>query len=80
LGAEQIPGRTAWITILLAILTVAVVALGYPTVRCLAQASYLPPMTSTPPPLMAGEPVERSGRDRRSTGMPRHTHPPGLFE
>ncbi|AGZ44060.1 potassium-tellurite ethidium and proflavin transporter [Actinoplanes friuliensis] len=52
LGAEPVPGRTAWIAVLLGVLTVAVVALSIPTVRRLAQGSYLP---ST-----AREPAQRS--------------------
>lgn len=50
LSAEQVPGRTAWITVLLAVLTLAIAALGIRTVRRLARASFLPPVTITPTP------------------------------
>ncbi|GAA3938556.1 hypothetical protein [Actinoplanes auranticolor] len=49
LAAEQAPGRTAWITVLLAVLTLAIAALGILTVRRLARASYMPAVSSTPP-------------------------------
>lgn len=44
LGAARVPGRTAWISILLAVLTAVVIALSIPTV--------LPPV-----PSRAGEPA-----------------------
>jgi tellurite resistance protein len=55
LGAEQVPGRTALIVILLAVLTVAFVALSVPTVRRLARATYMPLATSTSPPSAVGD-------------------------
>jgi tellurite resistance protein len=55
LGAEQIPDRTGWITVLLAVLTLAVAALGIRTVQHLANASYLPSVYSTSPPPTAGD-------------------------
>ncbi|MCM4085094.1 SLAC1 family transporter [Paractinoplanes hotanensis] len=55
LGAEQTPGRTAWITVLLAVLTLAVTALGIRTVQHLANASYLPHANSTSPPSTVGD-------------------------
>lgn len=54
LGVEHAPGRTAWIAVLLAVLTLATAALGVPTGRRLARGSYLPMTSRTPPPSSAG--------------------------
>jgi tellurite resistance protein len=46
LAAERVAGRTAWIAVLLAVLTVGIATLAVPTVRRLVRRTYLP----APPP------------------------------
>ncbi|MEU8607387.1 hypothetical protein AB0C29_05235 [Actinoplanes sp. NPDC048791] len=42
LGAEHVPGRTAWVAVLLAMLTLAIAALAVRTAQRLAQGNYMP--------------------------------------
>lgn len=60
LAAEHVPGRTVWIAVLLAVLTLVIAAVGILTIRRLAQASYMPAVNSTPPTSAAGGPAETS--------------------
>jgi tellurite resistance protein len=49
LGAGQVPGRTALITALLGVLTLAVAALGVRTVQRIAGGAYMPPVAGSSP-------------------------------
>jgi tellurite resistance protein len=49
LAAERVPGRGAWTAALLVVLSLGMVALSVPTVRRLAQRTYMPVVGTTPP-------------------------------